>query len=451
VRPRGRFRGRTLLLALGDGGVASAIFAGTVVLRREIRLPGAMGRIPAENVPLDLFPWLVAVGLLAVAALALATTYSETLGLVRSRGGLLVAALLSSGFLVVLFFALGRTVPRTVLLVYAPLLFVGLEAWRSVAEKFAPIGVRDVLVLGSGQDAERAAQALSSGEVAGHRLLEWRRDLSSLREPRRPGAPGPIPPEAGDVVFASGLPGDRDLLVALIEESTSRRFDLWLLPGLTDVLASRVVTRSLGDLPLSPVEARAATLPARLFRRSVDLVVGVPLLLMALPLIGLVSLAVVADSRGPAWIRQRRTGRGGATFLLWKVRTMRADAEDGTGPTLAAPSDARLTRLGKWLRKGRLDELPQLFHVVSGEMSLIGPRPERPEFVEEFERDVPAYRLRHLLRPGLTGLAQVMGAYATKPDVKLRYDLGYLFHWTPLLDLIILIRTISTVLRGGGI
>lgn len=451
MKPRGRFRGRTFFLVMGDGVVATGLFAATVVLRREIRLPGAIGRIPVENIPLDPFPWLAAVGLAVIISLSLAVTRSEPLALVRERGGLLVSSLLSAGFLVVVFFVFGRAVPRTVLLLYTPILYVGLELWRSVAERVAPIGIRPVVVLGSGRDAERAALALSSGEVTGHRLLEWRQDLSTLRHPRGGEESGPIPPDALDVVFASDRPEDRVLLVALIEESSARRFDLWLLPGLTDVLASRVVTRSLGDLPLAQVATRAASVPAKTFRCSLDLCLGVPLLLLALPILGVVSALVVVDSRGPAWIRQRRVGLGGKVFLLWKVRTMRVDAETGTGPTLASLDDARLTRVGRWLRKGRFDELPQLFHVVSGEMSLIGPRPERPEFVEEFSRELPAYPLRHLLKPGLTGLAQVMGAYATKPDVKLRYDLGYLFHWTPLLDLIILIRTVSTVLRGGGV
>ena len=163
------------------------------------------------------------------------------------------------------------------------------------------------------------------------------------------------------------------------------------------------------------------------------------------------TLAVALGSPGAPWIRQRRVGRGGREFLLWKVRTMRADAEAGTGPTLSGRDDERVTRAGALLRKTRLDELPQLIHVLLGSMSLIGPRPERPEFVATYEAEIPAYRLRHALKPGLTGLAQVMGAYATKPDVKLRYDLGYLFHWTPLLDVFILLRTVVTILKGSGI
>lgn len=451
MRVRGRIPGRTLLLAAGDAAVGIAVFIGTVVLRREIRPPGAIGRLPVENVSLELFPWLLVVGLGVTLSLSLAATRHEPLRLVRKRGGLLVSSLLSAGLLVIAFFAAGMTVPRTVLLLFVPLLFAGLEVWRSLAERLVPIGIRNVVVLGAGRDAERAAAALANEEVAGHRLLEWKRDLSGLRRPREKAGESPIQADADDVVFASEAPEDRILLVRIIEESADRDLELWLLPGLTDVLASRVILRSLGDLPVSPVSPRAVSASARFLRRTMDLVLGIPFLLAALPLIAIVSCIAVLESRGPAWIRQRRVGLGGKVFLLWKVRTMRLDAETGMGPTLASPDDARLTRVGRWLRKGRFDELPQLFHVVSGEMSLIGPRPERPEFVEEFSRELPAYPLRHLLKPGLTGLAQVMGAYATKPDVKLRYDLGYLFHWTPLLDLIILIRTVSTVLRGGGV
>jgi len=253
------------------------------------------------------------------------------------------------------------------------------------------------------------------------------------------------------VLFASDRPEDRRTLVTLLERSLEHDFDLWILPGVADVVASRVVTRSLGDLPLVPVATRGASAFAFAWRRALDLVLGSALTFLALPVLFVVTAAVALESPGAPWIRQRRVGRGGKIFTLWKVRTMRQDAEAGTGPTLSSPEDERVTRIGSLLRRSRLDELPQLLLVLEGSMSLIGPRPERPEFVATFEKQVPAYRLRHALKPGLTGLAQVMGAYATQPDVKLRYDLGYLFHWTPALDLFVLLRTVVTVLRGSGI
>ncbi|HEY3351016.1 MAG TPA: exopolysaccharide biosynthesis polyprenyl glycosylphosphotransferase [Thermoanaerobaculia bacterium] len=439
MRPRGRFAGRTALLASGDVSVAAALFAVIVAVRRVLPLPGTQGTLPAPNVPLDA-PWLAGVALVTLSALWLAGTYDEPLASLKERGGLLVAALLAGGLLVALYFLAGRSVPRTVLLLWVPLLSVSLGLWRRAADAVAPIGMRPVLVLGAGEDARRAADALASGRITGHTLLEWREDPSAW-------TPGP----ARDVLFASDKPEDRRTLVTLLERSLEHDFDLWILPGVADVVASRVVTRSLGDLPLVPVVTRGASAFAFAWRRALDLVLGTALTLLALPVLLVVTAAVALESPGAPWIRQRRVGRGGGTFQLWKVRTMRRDAEARTGPTLSVPDDERVTRVGGLLRRSRLDELPQLLHVVGGSMSLIGPRPERPEFVETFAAQVPAYRLRHVLKPGLTGLAQVMGAYATQPDVKLRYDLGYLFHWTPALDLFVLLRTVVTVLRGSGV
>jgi exopolysaccharide biosynthesis polyprenyl glycosylphosphotransferase len=439
VKPRGLFAGRTVFLAAGDAVLACALFGLIVLFRRVLPLPGTAGTLPVQNVPLDA-PWLGGVALVTLAALWLAGTYDEPLASLKERGGLLVGTLLAGGLLLALYFLAGRTVPRTVLLLWVPLLSVVLGLWRRLADTVAPIGIRPVLVLGSGEDARRAAAALSSGRITGHTLLAWREDAASIEV----GA-------ARDVLFASDRPEDRRTLVALLERSLEHAFDLWILPGVADVVASRVVTRSLGDLPLVPVATRGASGFAFAWRRALDLVLGTALALLTLPLLLVVTAAVALESPGAPWIRQRRVGRGGAPFLLWKIRTMRKDAEAGTGPTLSFPSDGRVTRIGGLLRRSRLDELPQLLHVVGGSMSLIGPRPERPEFVSTFERDVPAYRLRHVLKPGLTGLAQVMGAYATEPDVKLRYDLGYLFHWTPALDLFVLLRTVVTVLRGSGI
>ena len=256
---------------------------------------------------------------------------------------------------------------------------------------------------------------------------------------------------ATDVVLASGSPREREAFASLVERSASADFELWLLPGLADVVAAHVATRSLGDLPLTPVEARGASGGAVAFRRVVDLAVGLPLTVLAALPVALASLLVVLETPGSAWIRQRRVGRAGRELEIWKIRTMRDDAERETGPVLARPGDERVTRVGRFLRRTRVDELPQLLHVLSGTMSLVGPRPERPELVAKYAAEEPLYRLRHLLKPGLTGLAQVMGAYATKPDVKLRYDLGYLFHWSPVLDLFVLARTVTTVLRVSGV
>jgi exopolysaccharide biosynthesis polyprenyl glycosylphosphotransferase len=444
----------------GDALIACLAFAAVVWLRRHVPLPLTAALLPEEKLSLELFPWLIGVGGAALLSLFLVGTYDEPAPSVRERGGLLLSALLSGVALVAVYFLAGQAVPRTVILVFIPVLWLLLEVWRLLAQSLVPIGVRPVIVLGEGEDARSAADALVSGEILGHRLLLWKEDLSFLRPAR--GAEGALISREGleallssegpvDVVFASPLPEDRLVLVGLLERSLEHDFDLWILPGLGDIVATRVVTRSLGDLPLTPVSTRGASLPARAFRRAIDLTLGAALLLVSLPFLAVVSALVAVESPGAPWLKQRRVGRHGREFDLWKIRTMRPAAENTTGPTLASPDDDRTTRVGRLLRMTRLDELPQLLHVVGGAMSLIGPRPERPEFVAAFEREVPAYRLRHVLKPGLTGLAQVMGAYATKPGVKLRYDLGYLFHWSPFLDVFILLRTVVTVLKGTGV
>ncbi len=439
MRRLGRSGGRLALLAAGDAAVASGLFALVVAVRRALPIPGTLGPLPPGNLPLDP-TWLGTVAVASVAALWLAGTYDEPLASLKERGGLFVGTLVAAGLLLALTFFAGRTVPRSVLLPWIPLLSIGLGLFRRAAEALRPVGTSPVLVLGKGEDARRAADALASGRITGHALLAWREDVGDV-------ATG----EAPDVVFASDRPEDRKTLVTLLERSLEHDFDLWILPGVADVVASRVVTRSLGDLPLVPVVTRGASAFAFLWRRAIDVVLGTALLVLASPILLVVTAIVAVETPGAPWIRQRRVGRGGTVFLLWKIRTMRRDAEAATGPTLSSPDDARVTRVGLFLRRSRLDELPQLLHVVGGSMSLIGPRPERPEFVATFAEKVPAYRLRHVLKPGLTGLAQVMGAYATEPDVKLRYDLGYLFHWTPALDLFVLLRTVVTVLRGSGI
>jgi exopolysaccharide biosynthesis polyprenyl glycosylphosphotransferase len=177
------------------------------------------------------------------------------------------------------------------------------------------------------------------------------------------------------------------------------------------------------------------------------------MLITLAPLLLIVAALIRLTSSGPILYCQERVGLHGRLFRLWKLRTMRVDAEATTGPVWARKDDPRVTALGRCLRRTRLDELPQLWNVLRGEMSLTGPRPERPAFVARFAESIPGYLERLEVRPGLTGWAQVMRGYdETEGDVaaKLQYDLEYVRHWSLWLDLLIWIRTIPTVLLGRG-
>ncbi|MEO6205639.1 MAG: sugar transferase, partial [Mycobacteriales bacterium] len=192
---------------------------------------------------------------------------------------------------------------------------------------------------------------------------------------------------------------------------------------------------------------------SRATRRAVDLTVGfVGVLLCSVLVLPVLALLVRIDDRGPLLYSQIRVGRGGRLFTIWKIRTMRVDAE-AMGPQYASVNDPRITRVGRVLRRTRLDELPQLWNLLRGDMTLIGPRPERPEFEEGLQRTVPAFRTRHASKPGLTGWAAVRLGYADGVAPRWEahaYDLYYLAHRNLLLDLEILLRTVLVVLGRGG-
>lgn len=191
----------------------------------------------------------------------------------------------------------------------------------------------------------------------------------------------------------------------------------------------------------------------RISKRAMDLVLAFIGLALALPLFLLLPIWIKLDSRGPVFFRQERVGEQGRPFILMKFRSMRLDAEAVSGPVWASKNDPRVTRLGKILRALRLDELPQLINVLRGEMSFVGPRPERPVFVELLRRNIPYYDLRFTVKPGLTGWAQVKYHYgSTEEDAveKLQYDLYYAKHLSLFFDLTIVIETIKVVLTSQG-
>jgi sugar transferase (PEP-CTERM system associated) len=191
----------------------------------------------------------------------------------------------------------------------------------------------------------------------------------------------------------------------------------------------------------------------RLVRRVLNFSVALLGLVISLPLLPFILLAVKLDSPGPALYRQKRVGKRNTQFYCYKFRTMRQDAEADTGATWAADDDPRITRVGKFLRASRLDEIPQLWCVLKGDMHFVGPRPERPEFVEWLSKEIPYYGVRHVVRPGITGWAQVQYKYGnTLEDAreKLQYDLFYIKNASLGLDLLILFQTIKIVLLGRG-
>ena len=184
----------------------------------------------------------------------------------------------------------------------------------------------------------------------------------------------------------------------------------------------------------------------KILKRMLDIAVSIPAIIILLPLMAVTAIAIKADSRGPVIYSQERVGQYGKTFKVYKFRSMKQDAEAQSGPVLAKEGDSRITKVGRFIRATRIDELPQLFNVLKGEMSIVGPRPERPFFVEQFIKEKPEYAYRHNVKPGITGLAQIAGKYNTTAYDKLIYDLIYIQEVSIKTDLIIMLQTLKVLI-----
>ena len=210
-------------------------------------------------------------------------------------------------------------------------------------------------------------------------------------------------------------------------------------------------SRTTLDPECLPLIAATPSLAAAM-RRTMDILVSLGILLVTAPLLLIIAVLIKADSNGPVLYRQERLGLNGTRFQLFKLRSMRVDAE-AHGPCWADKHDRRVTRIGRWLRLSRIDELPQIFNVLAGMMSLVGPRPERPHFLDQLTRAIPHYGQRMSVKPGITGWAQVSYPYgASVEDArhKLSFDLYYLEHRSLAFDLRILLATVRVVLTGDG-
>ncbi len=245
------------------------------------------------------------------------------------------------------------------------------------------------------------------------------------------------------------LPGDTLLAVRLEDVKISD------LTSFHEQLTGRLPVERLSGADLFLSSSPRVGMFYVVSRRLLDVVFAALGLLLAFPLGVLVALAIRLESPGPVLYRQQRVGRNGTVFTLAKFRSMRADAEADSGPVWASGNDARVTRVGQWLRRLRIDEIPQLWSVLRNDMSLVGPRPERPFFVAELERRIPSYGQRHIVKPGVTGWAQINYSYGSSVDdalIKLQYDLYYIKNRNLALDVAILLRTVKVVvLREGAV
>ena len=232
--------------------------------------------------------------------------------------------------------------------------------------------------------------------------------------------------------------------------AAKRGIPVFAMPTAYEILLGRLRHIQVNDLPLLELNLEPPSALFSAIKRFLDVLLASIGLILLAPFGLIVGLAIKFSSPGPIFYTQERVGFRGQLFKVLKFRSMIHNAEHHTGAVLAVKKDSRITKFGNFMRKTRIDELPQLLNILRGEMSFVGPRPERPIFVDKFEKNIPGYRERKRIRPGVTGLAQVSGTYESSPEIKLKYDLAYLANQSIVLDFQIMIRTAKSVLLRAG-
>lgn len=387
-------------------------------------------------------------------------SYDRPLGQTFARG---VLAMLMA---IVLSFVISPLLPEDVpsAQVLAMLGATGVVVWRMVATHHSAheaTNRRRVLIYGAGPAGALVAQTLRQSdpfvEVVGH--------LASPNEAEVSVQGGDLIPATSDLLALAREQEVDEIIVAL----TERRGGSMPLRQLLDCKISGIEVwdinthfeRRLGQMRLDYVKAGwlifgdgfEQGVARTSIKRMFDILSSLVLLVPGLPLIALAALAIRLESPGRVFYRQVRSGLHGKPFEVIKLRSMVNNAEKEGRPQWATTNDARITRVGKFIRKTRIDELPQLFNVLKGDMSMVGPRPERPFFVDQLIAELPYYAVRHSVKPGVTGWAQVRCDYGSTVDeakIKLQYDLFYVKHHSLFLDALVMLETVGVVLTGKG-
>ncbi len=370
-------------------------------------------------------------------------------------------------YLVIFFLSPRDALPRLFILYYAAISYILIALWRLL--RLFLIGWvpmrRRVLVVGTGWAAQAIIGAIrqhapNDYEIAG--VVDEGKPLRSDEviidaDVIGPGADLPqivLQLRASEIVLATSSDVEGALFQAVMD-CYELGISITPMPLLYERLTGMVPVEYVGGQwnVVLPLGGRSPFDPYPILKRLLDLALSAVGLAVFGALLPFLTLAIAIDSPGPIFYRQGRVGKAGRLFKLVKLRTMIPDAETESGPLWAVSGDPRVTRVGWLLRRSRLDEIPQLFNVLTGEMSLVGPRPERPYFVESLQRNIPFYRTRLAIRPGLTGWAQVNYGYgSTEEDAlnKLKYDLYYIRNRSLMLDVLILLRTVGKVIRLQG-
>jgi len=325
-----------------------------------------------------------------------------------------------------------------------------------------PIFKRNVLIVGAGWAGKTILQEINVAKKSGMKAVGFIDDDPSKKGNLIEGYPilgdrysinNVIRQNDVDLIIAAITHEKHaDLIKALINCSW-KGIDIIDMPAIYEQLTGKIPFKHINNMWMLHIAIGKPKLYSRLIKPVLEAVIALILFVLLIPVMVVLAIVIKCDSRGRIFYTQERVGKDGRKFTIMKFRTMVENAESLTGAVYAADNDRRITKIGRFLRKWRLDEIPQLLNVVKGDMSLVGPRPEREVFIREFEEKIPFYTQRLLVRPGLTGWAQVKFPYASsieQTEEKLQYDLYYIKNMSFILDFVVFLKTIRVVLFGKG-
>jgi len=320
--------------------------------------------------------------------------------------------------------------------------------------------LRNAVIVGSNETAHRIYDMLHNHPLLGYKFVGYfaktpSTDNASLGNVTYLGtldeAPAKISAERIEFVLIALDHNDHDHLLKLVHSCEGVNVEFMMVPEILELMASQMRVVEIEGIPFIQLKSVPMTTWGRILKRSFDIIATSLLLILFSPLLLVIAVAIKLDSKGPTLFSQERVGIDGKQFHILKFRSMNADAETQTGPVWARENDPRKTRVGKFLRHTSLDELPQLINVLRGDMSLVGPRPERLFFVEQFRQHVPKYLDRHRVKAGMTGWAQVnglRGPYGSLEE-RIKYDIYYIENWSLWFDMRILLKTIRAIFSSG--